>query len=101
VCDGRVRAVHSRSAVIGDRWAYYGTRNRLWFVRRHFSRGALIAAILDAGWLTARYVASAALRGRSRHLMLWHLRGYRDGLRAGPSVEEGPWPAEPVVGGAK
>ncbi len=98
VCDGGSRVTHERSTSIGDRWAYYGTRNRLWLVRKNYGWPSRVVATLDTCWLTIRHVISVVVRRQPNHLVSWFRRGLLDGLRRYPDASEGPWPNEPVIG---
>jgi hypothetical protein len=95
LCCGDAGAVHHGSAVIGARWNYYSTRNRVWYTRALFGPGPAVLNWVCSLAMLPRVVLADLVKRRD-------LTGTRLCLMAlvhawwrKPAAEDGPLPGEP------
>jgi N-acetylglucosaminyl-diphospho-decaprenol L-rhamnosyltransferase len=84
----------ARTTLKGARPVYYGTRNQIWFARRHGTRLAAICATLYSLRVVPRVVLADLIKRRSSHTaLMWH--GLVAGWRPLPEIGE-PLLDEPI-----
>jgi hypothetical protein len=95
LCRGDAAAVHHGSAVIGARWNYYSTRNRVWYTRALFGPGpAALNWVCSLAMLPRVALADLVKRGDLTGTRLC-LMALAHAWWRKPAAEDGPLPGEP------
>ncbi|HEY2675036.1 MAG TPA: glycosyltransferase family 2 protein [Rugosimonospora sp.] len=95
LCCGDAVATHHGSRVIGARWNYYSTRNRVWYTRACFGLGpALLNWVCAAATLPRVALADLVKRGDMTASRL-SLLALAHAWRRKPAADEGPLAGEP------
>jgi GT2 family glycosyltransferase len=93
---GSASAVHFGSRVIGPRWTYYYTRNRVWFVRSQYGRSRGLAMWIWLALHFPRVILGGLVKRRDTTASRLMVLGLRHALRPKPNAAEGPWKDEPM-----
>jgi hypothetical protein len=95
LCRGDAMATHHGSAVIGARWNYYSTRNRVWYTRACFGLGpAVLNWVCSLAMLPRVALADLVKRGDMTASRLC-LLALAHAWRRKPAAQDGPLAGEP------
>lgn len=96
-CSGVAAAIHHRSRVIvGPRWTYYSTRNRVWFARANFGLWAAVLNWIYQAALLPRVALADLVKRRELTSLRLNLMALGHAWWRKPTAEQGPLTDEPI-----